>query len=218
MHSQHTSRYLPHIASEGFPFIGLGLALTGATALFSRRLALIPLAFTAATTAFFRDPDRPLPTDTRRFTSAADGRVLRVDEIDEPRFIGGRALRIATFLSLADVHINRTPVHGTVRYIEHTPGDFRAAWDPEADIANERNYVGFETEHGPVLVIQIAGLVARRIVCHVGPGDAVQAGERIGLIKFGSRTDVLVPAGSARPLVTAGMHVYGGTTPIGEWR
>jgi phosphatidylserine decarboxylase len=159
-----------------------------------------------------------LPTDAGQLYSAADGRVLRVDEVDEPRFIGGPALRIATFLSLADVHINRTPVSGALRYVEHMPGDFRAAWDAEADIVNERNYVGIDTEHGPVLILQIAGLVARRIVCRVGPGDTVHAGERIGLIKFGSRTDVLVPVNSARPSVVAGMRVYAGATPIGVWR
>lgn len=210
--------YQVKLAPDGMPFIGFGAALTGITALFSKRLALAPLALTAATAAFFRDPDRPLPTDARCFYSAADGRVLRVDQIDEPRFIGGKALRVVTFLSLFDVHINRTPVSGTVRYIEHVPGDFRAAWDAAADVANERNYVGLETEHGPVMVIQIAGLVARRIVCRVGPGDVLESGERIGMIKFGSRTDVLVPAEAARPLVTAGMHVYAGTTPLGAWK
>jgi phosphatidylserine decarboxylase len=214
---QHSPPYFP-IAPEGRSLIGLGAVLTGATALVSKKFALLPLALTAATAAFFRDPERPLPTDKGCFYSAADGRVLRVDEVDEPRFIGGRALRIATFLSLADVHINRTAVGGTVRYVEHIPGGFRAAWDSEADIVNERNYVGLETEHGPVLILQIAGLVARRIVCRVGPGDTLEAGERFGLIKFGSRTDVLVPSDRARPLVVAGMHVYGGTTPLGAWR
>ena len=218
MRSSHTRRVLPQLAPEGFPGIGLGAVLTGATALFSKRLALVPLTLTVATAAFFRDPDRPLPADDGCFYSAADGRVLRVDEVDEPRFIGGRALRIATFLSLVDVHINRTPVGGTVRYIEHVPGGFRAAWDAEADLVNERNYVGLETEHGPVLIVQIAGLVARRIVCSVDPGDTVQAGERIGLIKFGSRTDVLVPVDRAQPLVVPGMHVSAGTTPLGAWR
>ena len=218
MQSKDRSGYHVKLAPDALPFIGLGAALTGVTVFFSKPLALLPLAFTVATAAFFRDPDRHLPTDEQCFYSAADGRVLRVDEIDEPRFIGGRALRIATFLSLVDVHINRTPVAGTVRYIEHVPGSFRPAWDAEADVANERNYVGLETEHGPVMVIQIAGLVARRIVCRVGPGDAVQSGERIGMIKFGSRTDVLVPAGAARPLVTAGMKVFGGITPIGAWQ
>jgi phosphatidylserine decarboxylase len=115
------------------------------------------------------------------------------------------------------VHINRLPVAGTVRYLEHLPGEYRAAWDAEADEVNERNYLGLETEHGPVLLIQIAGLVARRIVCHLRVGDGGAAGERLGMIKFGSRTDVIVPKSAARSLVVAGMHVKAGVTPIGEW-
>jgi phosphatidylserine decarboxylase len=218
MQTDSLLRSVPRIAPEGWPFVATGAVLAGATALVSPKWAALPLVLTAVTAAFFRDPERRLPTDETCFFSAADGQVLRVDEVDEPRFIGGRALRIATFLSLADVHINRTPVSGTVRYIEHVEGGFRAAWDNDADTANERNYVGLDTAHGPVLIVQIAGLVARRIVCRVGPTDTLRAGEQIGLIKFGSRTDVLVPAERARPLITAGRQVYAGTTPLGAWR
>jgi len=218
MQIQPKLRPVSRIAPEGVPFVAAGAALTGATALISKRWALLPLLLTATTAAFFRDPDRPLPADDGCFYSVADGQVLRVDEVDEPRFIGGRALRIATFLSLLDVHINRTPVSGTVRYIEHVPGGFRAAWDNDADTANERNYIGLETAYGPVLIVQIAGLVARRIVCRVQPSDTVRAGEQVGLIKFGSRTDVLVPADRARPLITAGRQVHAGETPLGAWR
>lgn len=218
--SHNTSNRLPAVpglAPEGLPILATGAAMTGLTALFSRKLAVAPLALTLGAAYFFRDPQRALPDDTRLFYSAADGQVLRVEEIDEPRFIKGRALRIATFLSLFDVHVNRAATAGTVRYLEHVPGDFQAAWAEDADVANERNYIGFDTPHGPVLIVQIAGLVARRIVCNVGPGAEVAAGERLGLIKFGSRTDVLVPAGTARPLVVAGMHVQAGITPMGAW-
>lgn len=215
--SERRIQGVPGLAPEGLSVLATGAALTGLTALYSRKLAAAPLALTLGAAYFFRDPNRALPTDARLFYSAADGRVLRVEEIDEPRFIKGRALRIATFLSLFDVHINRAATAGTVRYIKHVPGDFQAAWAEDADVANERNYIGFETPHGPVLVVQIAGLVARRIVCNVGPGSEVAAGERLGLIKFGSRTDVLVPAGAARPLVVAGMRVQAGITPMGAW-
>lgn len=218
MQIQPKLRPVSRIAPEGLPLVAAGAALTVVTAFVAKRWTILPLVGTAVTAVFFRDPERALPTDERCFYSAADGQVLRVDEVDEPRFIGGRALRIATFLSLADVHINRTPTSGTVRYIEHVPGGFRAAWDNDADTANERNYIGLETEHGPVLVIQIAGLVARRIVCRVAPSDSVRAGERVGLIKFGSRTDVLVPVERARPLITAGRQAYAGETPLGAWR
>ena len=205
------------IAPEGYPVLAGGAAISALTARYSRRWALVPLALTAASAAFFRDPARPLPTDARLLTAAADGVVTRVDTIDEQRFVKGSALRIVTFLSLLDVHINRLPVAGTVRFLEHVPGEFRAAWDAEADVVNERNYIGLETAHGPVLMVQIAGLVARRIVCHLRPGHTVPAGERIGMIKFGSRTDVIVPAAVARSLVVPGIRVKAGITPIGEW-
>ena len=221
MESQHNSSQqsspVPGLAPEGLPILGLGAALTGATALFSRKLATAPLAFTLGAAYFFRDPQRPMPTDTNLFYSAADGRVLRVEQIHESRFINGRALRIATFLSLFDVHVNRAATPGTVRYVEHVPGDFRAAWAEDAHLSNERNYIGFDTPHGPVMIVQIAGLVARRIVCNVQPGVDVRAGERLGIIKFGSRTDVIVPADAARPLVVAGMRVSAVITPLGAW-
>lgn len=210
-------RGLPGLAPEALPILGLGITITGATALFSRKLALAPLALTIGTGLFFRDPQRPLPADQDQLYSAADGIITRVDEIDEPRFIKGRALRIATFLSLFDAHINRAPASGRVRYLEYLSGRFRAAWDAEADEVNERNYIGLETPHGPMLIVQIAGLVARRIVCRVESGEELVAGQRVGMIKFGSRTDVLVPVAVARPLVAAGMHVYAGTTAIGAW-
>lgn len=208
---------IPGIAPEGLPLLGAGAVLTAAAAIFSRKLAAVPLSLTLGAAYFFRDPARALPTDTSLLYSAADGRVLRVERVDEPRFIKGPALRIATFLSLFDVHVNRSAAGGTVRYIEHVPGSFEAAWGDDVHEVNERNYIGLETAHGPMLLIQIAGLVARRIVCTVTPGDKVQAGERLGLIKFGSRTDVLVPYRAAQPLVVAGMRVQAGITPIGAW-
>ncbi len=208
---------VPGIAAEGLPLIGVGAALTAATAIFSRKLAAVPLSLTLGTAYFFRDPERALPTDSSLLYSAADGRVLRVERVEEPRYIKGPALRIATFLSLFDIHVNRSATDGIVRYIEHVPGSFEAAWGDDVHEVNERNYIGIDTPHGPMLLIQIAGLVARRIVCKVAPGDTVRAGERIGLIKFGSRTDVLVPYSAAQPLVVAGMRVQAGITPVGAW-
>ena len=194
-----------------------GIALGVVLAPFAPRLAVASLACSAAAACFFRDPARPLPTDPRLIVAAADGTVTRVAIVDEPRFIRGPALQIATFLSLFDVHINRVPVGGAVRYLEYIPGDFRAAWDADAARVNERNYIGLETPFGPVLMVQIAGLVARRIVCHLRAGSQVGAGERMGLIRFGSRTDVLVPQHAARPLVVPGTRVAGGLSPIGVW-
>lgn len=217
---QNTKRLvpqLPNLAPEGMPVLRAGVVVSGAAALLSPKLATVPLALTLGAAYFFRDPHRQLPTDTANFYSAADGRVLRVEQVDEPRFIKGPALRVATFLSLFDVHVNRSAAAGTVRYVEHVPGGFQAAWAEDVHELNERNYIGLDTPHGPMLIVQIAGLVARRIVCNVRPGDAVRAGERIGIIKFGSRTDVLVPASGAQPLVVAGMRVAAGITPLGMW-
>jgi phosphatidylserine decarboxylase len=190
--SQRPVQSIPGIAPEGLPILGAAAALTAATALFSRRLASLPLALTLGASYFFRDPQRALPTDANFFYSA-------------------------TFLSLFDVHVNRSATEGSVRYVEHVPGGFAAAWGDDVHEANERNYVGLDTPHGPVMIVQIAGLVARRIVCHAQVGDKLRAGERFGIIKFGSRTDVLVPAGMAQPLVVAGMRVSAGITPVGVW-
>jgi phosphatidylserine decarboxylase len=208
---------IPGLSPEGLPFIGAGAAVTAAVALVAPRLATLPLALTLGTAYFFRDPERVLPTDASMFYSAADGHIIRVERVDEPRFIKGSALRIATFLSLFDVHVNRAATAGTVRYVEHVDGAFAAAWSEDVHEHNERNYIGLDTPQGPLLIVQIAGLVARRIVCHAAPGDSLAAGERLGLIKFGSRTDVLVPYHAARPLVSAGMKVAGGITPLGAW-
>ena len=212
-----TRRSLPGLAIEGVPFIAAGAGLTALAALINRRAALVPLALTGFTAYFFRDPDRPLVADPRGLYSAADGVVTSVDEIDEPRFINGPATRIVTFLSVFDVHINRIPCAGVVRYRDYVPGDFRAAWDKEVDVVNERAYIGLETEFGPVLLSQIAGLVARRIITWPVAGEEVAAGERFGLIRFGSRTDIIVPRGAAKILVKPGQKVVGAQTKVGEW-
>ena len=206
------------LAREGWPFIAAGLALTGLTALKSRRFALLPLALTGLVTYFFRDPIRALPDDDSCLYAPADGHVMLVDEIDEDRFIHGPAYRIAIFLSLLDVHINRSPVSGQVRYREHVPGAFHVAYRPDTAALNERHYLGLETPRGPVMVVQVAGRLARRIVCRPTIGDHLTCGERIGLIKFSSRTDLIFPRSMASPLVTPGMQVFGGVTPLGVLR
>ncbi|MHB9131627.1 MAG: phosphatidylserine decarboxylase [Armatimonadota bacterium] len=209
-------RPIPGLASEGLPFIAAGLALTGLTALLSRPLAILPLALTGLTTYFFRDPERVTPAEPGCLYAPADGHVMFVEEVEEERFIKGPAYQVAIFLSILDVHINRSPVDGIVRFREYVPGNFRAAWAKESEPGNERQYLGLETAYGPVLVMQVAGLLARRIVCRPQIGDSLAGGERIGLIKFSSRTDLYFPRAHGRPLVTPGMQVYGGVTPIGE--
>jgi phosphatidylserine decarboxylase len=162
--------------------------------------------------AFMRDPERQ-PQQAGTYLAPADGEVMAVEWVDEPLFISGLALRIAIFLSLLDVHVNRAPASAVVRLVERKPGKFLQAFRPEAADRNEQVLIGFESEEGRVLVKQIAGILARRIVCRLQPGDSVSAGGRIGMIKFGSRTELFLPDG-CRPLVKVGQHVLGGHSAV----
>lgn len=149
--------------------------------------------------AFFRDPQRRVPTEPGLMVAPADGKMVEVADLDHHDDIGGPARRLSIFLSVLDVHINRSPCSGTVRSVHYQPGRFLDARDPNSGRLNEANTIVIEPDApdaGPVVVRQIAGLIARRIVCSVRPGDRVERGQRIGLIKFGSRTELIVPASS----------------------
>ncbi len=165
---------------------------------------------------FFRDPLRKPPLETDAIVSPADGRVVMVAEVDEPSFIGGRARQLSIFMSPLDVHVNRVPVSGRVAYKKYHPGKFLPAYRDKASTDNEQMHLGIETRRGRFLVKQIAGLVARRIVCHPEVGDDVRAGQRMGIIKLGSRLDLLMPL-EARASVRLGDMVKAGTTVVGEW-
>lgn len=186
-------------------------------ALIDRRLAAPPLILAGAIAAFFRDPRRITPPDSGTIYSAADGFVLEVDEVDEPWFLAGRALRIVTFLSIFDVHVNRSPVAGMLRRTEHFDGGYAAAMKRAASETNERQLLAIDGPRGPIVVVQIAGLIARRIRRWVEPGATLRAGQKIGMIKFGSRTDVIVPLGQATALVQKGDRVRAGITPIARY-
>lgn len=216
-HSTHQARRFCGLAADGLPFIASGVALTGASALLSPYAMALPLALTGLVTFFFRDPERPQPSDPGYLYAPADGHVMFVEEFEETRFIHGPAYRIAIFLSIFNVHINRSPVAGVVRYREHVPGNFRAAWHKELEPGNERHYLGLETPRGPVMIAQVAGLLARRIVCRPPIGASLACGERFGLIKFSSRTDLIFPRSVARPIIEPGAPVFGGITPLGEY-
>jgi len=205
------------VTCEGWPYILPALALSLLAAPRRPRLALGSLVAAAAFAAFFRDPARDTPHIPDLLYAPADGRILHVEEVATAPFIGGPAWRVATFLSLLDVHINRSPTTGLVRFREHTPGAFRSAWDPGVERLNERAVTGIETTRGPVVVVQIAGLIARRIVTYPRVDDRVAQGQRLGLIKFSSRTDLLLPRDSTRPLVQPGEKVRGGLTPLAVW-
>jgi phosphatidylserine decarboxylase len=175
-------------------------------------LALACLLLAAGVIGFFRNPERIIAGDARTAVAPADGRVLEVGEIEEVD--GGKGLRIGIFLSVFDVHVNRMPLAGRVLAVERAGDRFLAAWDAAAPTRNARCALRAETADGTRFrVVQIAGLVARRIVCHPRPGEWVERGARYGLIRFGSRTDVVLPAGS-QPLVRRGDRVRGGSTPL----
>jgi phosphatidylserine decarboxylase len=201
------------IAREGWPFIltpgivAAVLALTG-----HKRLAAACAAASLVSAGFFRDPERDVPSVPGGVLSPADGRVLSVDETDD-RFVGP-AVRVAVFLSPLDVHVNRSPIAGLVAGTTYSRGRFLAAYRPEAAEANERCALHLQGESARVTVVQIAGVVARRIVCRVGPGDKLAAGERFGMIRFGSRTDCVMPRGTD-VRVRAGDRVTGGMTILG---
>ena len=165
---------------------------------------------------FFRDPERIVPADPKIIVSAADGLVVGVEEHDEPDFHLGPMLRISVFLSVFDVHVNRSPVEGVVHSTIYKAGAFLDVRHPDSSTRNEARAWWIDTAHGPVAVRQIAGLVARRIVAWAGESSPLKRGERFGMIRFGSRTEVFLPIG-CEPLVKVGDRVQGAATPIARW-
>ena len=164
---------------------------------------------------FFRDPERTAPADEGLVISPADGRVVAVVSEREDRFLNVQATRVSIFMSPLDVHVNRSPVTGTVRQVQHTEGKFRAAFSDKSSLDNERNAVVLESGGKRFLMVQIAGALARRIVCHVGPGDRLERGQRFGMIMFGSRVDVFLPPG-VQPTVSKGERVRAGLSVLGR--
>ena len=201
------------VAREGWPFIAIPAAIAAGLALTGRRGLALPFAAASlASLGFFRDPERETPAIPGAVLSPADGKVIAVDELDDP-FVGP-SKRVAIFLSPLDVHVNRAPIAGLVVGVTYSRGRFVPAYQPDAGRVNERCIVNLQGETARITVVQIAGVVARRIVCRVGPGDKLTAGERFGLIRFGSRTDSIMPR-SARVSVQPGDRVVGGMTVLG---
>ncbi|MGH7513342.1 MAG: phosphatidylserine decarboxylase family protein [Gemmatimonadales bacterium] len=166
--------------------------------------------------AFFRDPERAWSRGDRLIVAPADGKVVGVTDVDEPAFFNGRAQRISIFMNVFDCHVNRYPTDGTVAYRHYNPGEFGHAGAEKASLSNEQSSIGLATAKGKVLIRQIAGLVARRIVTDHEPGQAVRQGERLGMIRFGSRVDLFLPLGT-RVLVHVGDTTRVGVTVVAEW-
>jgi phosphatidylserine decarboxylase len=204
------------IAPEGIPFIIAGWVILGALTLLDWRIGLAWLPIAVWLVAFFRDPVREGPRGDHLVIAPADGRVVSVIPMDEPDVIGGPATRISIFMNVFNVHVNRYPASGRVSHRHYLPGRFHNAAAEKAALENEQSSVGLDTARGPLLFRQIAGLVARRIITDHDTGhDAVQ-GERMGLIRFGSRVDVFVPAGTPVS-VKEGDITQAGVTIIAEW-
>jgi phosphatidylserine decarboxylase len=193
-----------NFAREGHLFMVIAaVAAAVAFALALRRgswplwlLAFVLLIVAIWVAYFFRDPERTGPRGDDLVISPADGRVIEVVEVDEPAFLQGRAIRISVFMNVFNVHVNRYPVGGRVAYVHYNPGKFMNAAAEKASLDNEQMSIGVQGTRHRILFRQIAGLVARRIVTYSRVGDDAEQGERMGIIRFGSRVDVFVPVGS----------------------
>lgn len=206
------------IAPEGKPLIVAMAAAAFLLRRWNRTLGLLGGAAALFVAWFFRDPERDVVVDPAKVTSPADGKIVSVEEVDEPEFIGGRAVKIAIFMSVTDVHINRVPAAGKVALARHVPGRFLPAFHENASFENERHLLGVETAHGRMLVKQVAGVVARRIVCRPREGDELAQGARFGMIKFSSRCEVfLEKRDDLRVNVNIMDTVRGGLTVLAEY-
>jgi phosphatidylserine decarboxylase len=204
---RQTPRYL-----LGMACLELALAVAGVR---SRGRLLAGSA--AALLFFFRDPERRLEPEEGVAYAPADGTVVKVDQVRDPWVPGEDSTRITTFLALHNVHVTRSPVAGRIAGEESMDGGYRPAFLPRAE-ANHRRRLAIDGRRGRVVVVQVAGLVARKITSWVSPGDDLRPGQRLGVIHFGSRADVLLPAGSAEVLVSAGDRVRAGQSPLARYR
>ena len=193
-----------------FPLLFAGIV---AAAFGWRLTAAVVLLICAAVAFFFRDPERLPPAEAGVVVSPADGRVM---EITDEALQGRPGRRISIFLSIWDVHVNRSPMAGQFREVEYRTGRFYNAMRSRASVENEQNIIHLQTERGEMVFKQIAGAIARRVVCWKSPGDTVKLGERIGLIRFGSRMDVWLPS-DAEILARPGQHVAGGVSVLARW-
>lgn len=181
--------------------------------------ALIPLVWLVFILYFFRDPQRSVPAGDDNIVAPADGTVVEIGEGEDVEFVGSPTRKIGIFLSLFSVHVNRSPCGGKVVYLKYTPGRFLSAAKSESSHQNESNSIGLVTQKGKILLKQIAGVIARRIICEAKEGDSLEKGEKFGMIKFGSRTEIYIPADLEFQLqVCLGEKVKAGETVLGVFR
>lgn len=201
------------IAPEGLPFIAIAIGIAVLGAYFSWRAFAVLFLLAIFVTAFFRDPFREIPQGEGLVVSPADGKVVMIVPTPAGHAAGEGAIQISIFLSVFNVHINRAPIAGTISDVVYNKGEFLPAFDDKASLRNEQNRAFITGPEGRVGFTQIAGLIARRIVFRKKAGDVVSRGEQVGLIRFGSRTDVFLPKGSTL-VVKVGDRVSGGSSVI----
>ena len=200
------------LARDGIPTITFLVLAAAAFALVSPVPAAVMAVLAVLVIWFYRDPDRTAPEEDGLFVSPADGRVVEISEAEHP--FTGPSVKVGIFMNVLSVHVNRAPCMGRVDYLEYVPGRKIAAFAPKASEVNERNLVGLSTPYGPVLMVQIAGLLARRIVCRLRRGEVLEAGQRYGMIRLGSRVDIYLPK-DVRLSIKHG-DKYGRESPLWE--
>lgn len=209
--------YIPQIHKEGYVFIAIAILFTLIAFSFSKSIGIILLIITIWCITFFRDPERVTSPDEKLIVSAADGRVDKIVLVKPPAELNmgdDKVTRVSVFLSVFDVHVNRIPISGTVKVLNYHPGKFLSATLDKSSDVNERQSVLIETKDGTnIAVVQIAGLIARRIVCDLDENQQVKAGERFGIIRFGSRVDLYIPK-KLVVQVLEGQYMIGGETVI----
>jgi phosphatidylserine decarboxylase len=203
------------ISPEGLLYIFISIIVTVGIALLNIYLAIIPLLITLFIIYFFRNPPRKISKDKQIILSPADGKILSITKIDYDDVLKCEAYKISIFLSLFNVHVNRSPIQGKIFYKKYIPGKFFPAFKSHASALNERNIIGIENEQIKILVTQITGFIARRIVDWVKIDEEIEQGNLYGLIKFGSGTEIVIPANKVKLLVSGGQKVKAGKTKIG---
>jgi len=206
----------PIIAREGWPFIAIAFLVSLLIHAFAGFGWALPFwLITVFVVQFFRDPQRPVPQQPNAVLCPADGRIVAVETAHDP-YAQREALKISVFMNVFNVHSQRSPVDGAIKSVDYFPGQFLNAAVDKASVENERNAVVIESSTGAtVTAVQIAGLIARRILCYVRPAEPLTRGQRYGFIRFGSRVDVYLPVGS-RPRVSIGEKVYASATILAE--
>ncbi|WP_196595282.1 phosphatidylserine decarboxylase family protein [Pectinatus frisingensis] len=205
-----------NIVKEGYKFIGAATVLAAAAYVFvSPYAAIVPGVLAAFFTFFFRNPKRIIPDDDTAIVSPADGKVMSVSDVEDDDFVKGRCKKVVIFLSVFNVHVNRSPMRGEIKLQQYTCGRFRPAYKNSVGFENERHMIGIDNGKMRITVTQIAGILARRIVSWVTLNDTLTRGELYGLIKFGSCTEVVVPD-NVDITVKKGDKVVGGETIIGR--